>query len=104
MTDLSEDTLVETLKQSQRLYENNNNSINAAQPLTSNALCDVWRAQTRAAQKQKKQGAYNSAHLQSMLLHDRATVGGDSNVETKHCFLTTTRSNLLHGTPRNQQT
>ena len=44
-TDLSEDTRVETLTQSQRLYEHNNNSINAAQPQTSNAPCDVWRAE-----------------------------------------------------------
>ena len=111
------------------LYENNNNSINATQPQTSNALCDVWRAQTRAAENawrqtlclstrnlchhraraprktKKKQGAYNSTHLQSMLQHDRATAGGDTNVETKRCLLcTTTRSKLLHGTPRNQQT
>ena len=51
MTDLSEDTLVETLKQSQRLYENNNNSNYEAQPQTSNAPCDVWRAENTSRAK-----------------------------------------------------
>ena len=51
MTDHSKDTRVETLTQSQQLNENNNNSINAAQPQTSNAPCDVWRAENTCRAK-----------------------------------------------------
>ena len=55
--------------------------------------------------QKKKQVAFHSAHLQGILQHDRSTAGEDSNVKTRHCFLrTTTRSNLPHGTLRNQQT
>ena len=98
----TEDTLVETLTHSQRLDENKNNSIYAAQSQTNNASCDVWRGETCRAPRKV---ACHSALLLGLLQHDRSTAGEDSNVETKHCFLcTTTRINLFHGTPRNQQT
>ena len=71
MTDLSEDTLAETLKHSQRLDENTNKSNHEAQPQTSNAPCDVRRAETGAAQNTWRQtlclSTRNLCHHQARL-------------------------------------
>ena len=82
MTDLSKDTRVETLKQLQRLNENKNNSIYAAQSQTSNAPCDVWSAETQAAQNTWRQTLCLSTRN---LCHHRARAS-------------TTKKNNLHVT------
>ena len=56
-------------KQSQQLNENNNNSVSAAQPQTSNAPCDVRRAETQAAQNTWRQTLCRSTRN---LCHHRA--------------------------------
>ena len=84
MTDLSEDTLVETLKQSQQLNENRNNSHYEPQPQTSNAPCDMWRAETQAAQNAWRQTLCRSTRN---LCHHRARASK-------------TKKNKVHMTPR----
>ena len=120
MTDLSQDTRVGTLTQSQQLNENKETLLPCS--ATTDKQCAMRRVarqntcrakhmasntmpHRKGAHKQNTEVAYHSALLLGLIQHDRPNAGEDSNVETKRCFLcATTRSNVLHDTPRKQQT